>query len=128
MAATPGLRGLDVDFDFDQQAGQARLAMADGSVDLPTIFQEPVIPVKSLSAEARWQIKGEQIAVQLDKVKFANADAAGEAQIKWQTSRPGKVGFGCALSRGAGPAGQLEPRRWQAGAPLLAARDRRRRA
>ncbi|HSO46156.1 MAG TPA: TIGR02099 family protein, partial [Rhodoferax sp.] len=32
VASTPGLRGLDVDFDFDQQAGQARLAMAAGSV------------------------------------------------------------------------------------------------
>lgn len=94
VAATPGLRGLDVDFDFDQQAGQARLSMAAGSVDLPTIFQEPVIPVESLSAEARWQIKGEQIAVQLDQVKFANADAAGEAQIKWQTADPAKSALG----------------------------------
>jgi len=90
VAATPGLRGLDVDFDFDQQAGRARLIMAAGSVDLPRVFQQSVVPVDSLSAEARWQIKGEQIAVQLDKVKFANADAAGDAQIKWQTADPAK--------------------------------------
>lgn len=94
VASAPGLRGLDVDFDLDQEAGQARLSMAAGSVDLPTIFQEPVIPVDTLSAEARWQIRGEQIAVQLDRVKFANADAAGEAQIKWQTSDPAKTGSG----------------------------------
>jgi len=92
VAGTPGLRGLDVDFDFDQQAGQARLGMAAGSVELPTIFQEPVIAVDALSAEAHWQIRGEQIAVQLDGVKFANADAAGEARIKWQTADPAKTG------------------------------------
>ncbi len=94
VASTPGLRGLDMDFDFDQQAGQARLAMAAGSVDLPTIFQEPVVAVDALSAEARWQIKGEQIAVQLDQVKFANADAAGEAQVKWQSAGPAKTASG----------------------------------
>ncbi|WP_296542084.1 YhdP family protein [Rhodoferax sp.] len=92
VAAMPGVRGLDVNFDFDQNAGQARLAMAAGSLDLPTIFQEPVIAVDALSAEARWQIRGERIAVQLNKVKFANADAAGEAQIKWQTADPPKTG------------------------------------
>jgi len=94
VTPAPGLRGLDVDFDFDQQAGQARLVMAAGSVDLPTIFQEPVIPVESLSADARWQLQGERIAVQLDKVKFANADAAGEAQIKWETADPAKSASG----------------------------------
>lgn len=94
VADTPGLSGLDVDFDFDQQAGQARLAMAAGSVDLPNIFQHSLVPVASLSAEASWQIKGEHIALQLDKVKFANADAAGEAQVKWETADPAKSASG----------------------------------
>ncbi|MDD2918209.1 YhdP family protein [Rhodoferax sp.] len=98
VASTPGLSGLDVDFDFNQQAGQARLGMAAGSVDLPNIFQQPVVPVDSLSAEARWQIKSERIAVQLDKVKFANADAAGEAQIKWQSADPAKSASGARSS------------------------------
>ena len=90
VAATPGVKGLDVDFDFDQQAGQARLAVVNGSVDLPGIFQEPIIPVTSLAANARWQRRGEHMALQLDKLKFANADAEGEAQIKWETSDPAK--------------------------------------
>jgi uncharacterized protein (TIGR02099 family) len=86
----PGFSGLDVDFDFDQQAGQARLALSAGSVNLPGIFQEPLIPVASLAANARWQRQGERIALELDKVKFANADAEGEAQIKWETADPAK--------------------------------------
>jgi uncharacterized protein (TIGR02099 family) len=90
VADVPGVKGLDVDFDFDQQAGQARLAVVNGSVDLPGIFQEPVIPVTSLAANARWQRQGERVALQLDQVKFANADAEGEAQIKWETADPAK--------------------------------------
>lgn len=90
VADVPGVSGLDVDFDFDQQAGQARLAVVDGRVDLPGIFQEPTIVLASLAANARWQRQGERLALQLDKVKFANADAEGEAQIKWETADPAK--------------------------------------
>jgi len=94
VAPAPGVTGLDLDFDFDQQGGQARLAMLDGSVDLPGIFQQPLIAVTSLAAEARWQRQGERLALQLDKLKFANADAAGEAQIKWQTADPAESASG----------------------------------
>ena len=88
--SAPGVKGLDLDFDFDQQAGQARLVLSAGSVDLPGVFHEPVVDVVSLVADARWQRQGERLAVQLDKVKFANADAEGEAQIKWETADPAK--------------------------------------
>jgi uncharacterized protein (TIGR02099 family) len=91
VAATPGVNGLDVDFDFDQQGGQARLGLTAGSVNLPGIFQEPVVEVASLAASARWQRQGERIALQLDKVKFSNADGEGEAQIKWETADPAKA-------------------------------------
>lgn len=90
VAGVPGVKGLDLDFDFDQQAGQLRLALVDGSVDLPGIFQDPVIAVTSLATDVRWQSQGERLAVQLDKLKFANADAEGEAQIKWETADPAK--------------------------------------
>lgn len=90
VEAVPGVKGLDLDFDFDQQAGQARLSVVAGSVDLPGVFQEPVVAVASLAANARWQRQGERLAVQLDKVKFANADVDGEAQIKWETADPAK--------------------------------------
>jgi len=90
VAPAPGIKGLDIDFDLDQQGGQARLAVTAGSVDLPGIFQEPRIAIETLAADARWQRQGDRIAVQLDKVKFANADAEGEAQIKWETADPAK--------------------------------------
>ncbi len=90
VSALPGVRGLAVDFDLDQQAGRATLALNEASVDLPEIFQERVLALDQLSAEAKWQVSGQQIAVQLANITFRNADAQGVAQIKWQTSDPVK--------------------------------------
>ena len=87
---SPGVRGARVEFDFNQSAGRATLAIADGSLSVPGVFDEALIPVVQLSTEARWQLNGEHIAVQLPNLKFSNADAQGEAQIKWETSDPVK--------------------------------------
>ena len=86
----PGVRGLDVDFDLNQQAGRAKFAIHHGSIDVPRVFQEGLIPVDQLSANARWQQLGEDMSFELTEVKFANADAQGDATIKWQTSDPKK--------------------------------------
>ncbi len=90
VAPTPGVRGLSVDFDLDQKAGRASVRLDQGAVDLPGFFQESLVDVAQLTAQARWQIKGERIAVQVSDVNFVNADAQGQAQIKWETSDPAK--------------------------------------
>lgn len=87
---SPGISGATVEFDLTQSGGKARISLANGSIALPVLFEEPVIPVTQLSTEAKWQIKGEHIAVQLPNLKFSNADAQGEAQIKWETSDASK--------------------------------------
>ena len=90
-AGFPGIKGASVEFDFNQSGGRAAVSVAGGALALPTIFDEPVIAVSQLSLDARWQISGEKIAVQLPNLKFSNADAQGEAQIKWETSDPAKA-------------------------------------
>ncbi len=82
----PGIRGANIEFDFNQSAGKASVSLAHGAVTLPGMFEEPVIPVTQLTTDVKWQIEGERIAVQLPNMKFSNADAQGEAQIKWETS------------------------------------------
>ena len=89
-ANAPGVRGARIEFDFNQSAGRASVSMANGSLSVPAIFDEPLIPVAQLSADVRWQISGEHLALQLPNLKFSNADAQGEAQIKWETSDPVK--------------------------------------
>lgn len=90
VAGAPGIRGASIEFDFNQSAGRANISLANGAVALPGWFEEPVIPVTQFSADAKWQINGERIALQLPNAKFSNVDAQGEAQIKWETSDPVK--------------------------------------
>jgi uncharacterized protein (TIGR02099 family) len=90
VASSPGVQGARVEFEFNQSAGKASVSLANGALALPKIFDDPVIAVTQLSTDARWQLSGERIAVQLANLKFSNADAQGEAQVKWETSDPAK--------------------------------------
>lgn len=86
----PGLRGGAIDFDFNQSGGRARLAIEGGALEFPGVFEEPVLPLDRLQAEAQWQIEGERIVVSQASLKLANADAEGEFRGSWQTSDPAK--------------------------------------
>ncbi|MFN4005036.1 MAG: YhdP family protein [Hylemonella sp.] len=80
----PGVRGLSADFDFNQDGGRATLLLQQGHVDLPSVFETARLPLERLSAEAQWQRRAGLWVVQLPSVRFANADAQGELQLKWQ--------------------------------------------
>ncbi len=86
----PGLRGATVDFKLNQSGGEAKLSVAKGALDLPGVFEDPVVLLDTLSTDAKWTIAGEKIDLQLDRIKFANADAQGEAQAAWRTADPAK--------------------------------------
>ncbi len=83
--AAPSVRGLTADFDVTQAGGKASITIANGAVNLPGVFDDPLVPLAQLSGDAQWTVTGERIAVQLPNLKFSNADAQGEAQLKWQT-------------------------------------------
>jgi uncharacterized protein (TIGR02099 family) len=86
VAPVPGVRGLSVDFDLNQQSGRASLLLTQGSVDAPWIFQDGLVDVTRLSADARWQVSAERLAVAFSDVNFVNPDAQGQAQVKWESS------------------------------------------
>ncbi|MDP3349031.1 MAG: YhdP family protein [Hydrogenophaga sp.] len=88
LPGRPGITGATVDFDLNQSGGRARITVADGSIELPDIFEEARIPLQRLAADASWQLQGDRIEAQLDNMTLANADAEGTAQVKWQTSDP----------------------------------------
>ncbi len=85
-SGSPGFRGAAIDFDLNQQGGKATLAMTNGAVELPDFFDDPLIPLAQLSGDVQWQIDGDKLAFQSSNVKFSNADAQGDARLKWQTS------------------------------------------
>ncbi len=84
----PGLRGLGLDFDLNQSGGRARVVMQDGAVNLPEVFEDPLVPVSALSGDLQWLLRGEAVEVRVEKLQFENAHAAGEARAVWRTSDP----------------------------------------
>ncbi|MDB5895395.1 MAG: hypothetical protein JWQ88_2926, partial [Rhodoferax sp.] len=82
----PGLRGANVDFELTQAGGKAALAIEDGSLSFPGVFEEPEVPFARLSADLGWQRDGDRLAVKVNGVNFANADAEGTAQASWRTA------------------------------------------
>lgn len=102
----PGVRGADIDFDFNQSGGNAALVMRNGQLDFPGIFEEPQVPIDQLQGEVQWKRDGDQMQVSLSNLRFGNADAEGEAQLKWQTGDaahlfPGVLDLQGSLSRAA---------------------------
>jgi uncharacterized protein (TIGR02099 family) len=90
VIGTPGIRGATLDFDFTQATGKATVAVQDGAIILPGVFEEPVLPLQRLTADLSWQRAGDKIAVQVPQMRFANADAEGELRLRWQTSDPAR--------------------------------------
>ena len=85
---TPGITGATVDFVMTESTGKASVALENGSMEFPGVFEQPLVPFAHLSAELAWQLAGGKTQVQLSSVRFGNADADGELQLKWQTSDP----------------------------------------
>jgi uncharacterized protein (TIGR02099 family) len=87
-AGAPGIRGATIDFDATQLGGSAALSIANGALDFPGVFEDSVIAVDQLSAQLLWRIDGDKSQLQVSGLRFANADAEGEAQASWRTSDP----------------------------------------
>ncbi len=83
---TPGVKGVDVDFDITPTGGQASVSVKDGFFDANGIFENPVIPLDQLSGEVRWKMEGQRTSVSVANLRFSNADAQGELQAKWQSA------------------------------------------
>ncbi|MDH6167290.1 uncharacterized protein (TIGR02099 family) [Variovorax boronicumulans] len=85
---TPGLSGATVDFDATQTGGTAALAIAQGTLEFPGVFEEPVIPIDRLATQLQWKLDNGNAQVQVAKLRFANTDAEGDAEATWRTSDP----------------------------------------
>lgn len=84
---SPGVQGAELDFDMNPSGGRAKLQMKNAHLVFPGLFEEPRVPIAQLSTDVQWQIDGAQLKVQLPNLKFSNADAQGEAQVKWQSTQ-----------------------------------------
>ncbi|MEK8051538.1 YhdP family protein [Ideonella sp. DXS22W] len=97
----PGWRGADFEFTAGETGGQATLSLADGALEFPGVFEQAVVPLKSFSAQLQWRIGAgatpdapPRIELKVDKARFANADASGEASASWRTGSGPDFGKG----------------------------------
>jgi len=88
QAPWPGVRGLEVDFQLDQDGGRATLAMSEGSLDLSGVLPDGVLALDQVAAQVRWVHRGEDWSVEVPELQFANADAQGKAKLSWRTLDP----------------------------------------
>ena len=51
----PGVRNADLQFDANEQGGTATVAIKDGQVTLPGVFEEPAVPLKQAQATLHWR-------------------------------------------------------------------------
>ncbi|MGE5452589.1 MAG: YhdP family protein [Acidobacteriota bacterium] len=95
-AGWPGLAHANVSFDADEGGGRAELAVEQGWIEFPDVFEEPRIPLTAMQSVLNWQIKrssrpgvAPDVDLYVKRTEFANPDAQGELEGHWQTgARP----------------------------------------
>ena len=84
----PGLAGASLTLDANEKGGQASLSVDHGHVELPGLFEEPVVPIDHLTAQAQWTLEGDpaHIEVRVHELHLSNADLQGSFEGGWHSS------------------------------------------
>ena len=105
----PGWRGADLQIEARHDGGQASLAMVDGQLTLPGVFEEPVVPLAHFAAQLQWQVTpantlttnpatdadaAPAISLKVQNVRFDNADTRGGLSASWHTGAGSGFGKG----------------------------------
>lgn len=80
----PGVEGLNATFELDERGGKASLDLQSGVLHFPGVFEEPAIPMDTLQAQVRWRVDRGHLRLDVPALRFANADAQGQAQGSWR--------------------------------------------
>ena len=86
----PGLRNASLQLDATEAGGEARIGMNGGAIELPGVFDEPLVPLDQLNAKVVWRIEPvsaalPKVTVQVKDARFSSADAKGELTAAWST-------------------------------------------
>ena len=113
LPGRPGVENATVDFNLTQDGGQAQVQLTQGALEFPGIFEQPRVLFNALSSEVLWKHSGAHLELQLKKLRFSNADAEGQAEVRWTsadtaasapsntlTRHPGMLDLQGSISRG----------------------------
>ena len=102
LPGRPGIENAAVDFNLTQDGGQAQLQLTQGALEFPGVFEQPRVLFNTLSSELQWKHSGAKLELQLKKLRFANADAEGQAEVRWTSADAAPTAAGKAPARHPG--------------------------
>ncbi|HYR00271.1 MAG TPA: YhdP family protein [Casimicrobiaceae bacterium] len=99
--AFPGATGLSGSFTAKEKGGEVKVATRNGTLDLPRVFAAP-IPLDALQGAVRWERAGARTRVDIPRLEFANAHAAGHVTGTYRSAArgPGEIDLTGQLTRG----------------------------
>ncbi len=105
----PGWLNADIDLQASDVGGDARLAIADGAMEFPGVFDKAVVPLRRFDAQLAWRLgapraQGRAVEFRVKDGRFENDEAKGELSGSWRT------GEGTGVARGGRFPGVLELR------------------
>ena len=105
----PGWRNADIDLQASDVGGDARLAMIDGAMEFPGMFDKAAVPLRRFDAQLAWRIgapqpQGRSVELRVKDARFENEDTKGELNASWRT------GEGSGIARGGRFPGTLDLR------------------
>ena len=97
----PGFSGFSGSFAGDDQRGKFDLAGSEAALELPQIFADSRLPLSRAGIDGRWKRSAQGLELHLDRVHFANRDAAGTAGgvYRPRADGPGEIELTAQLSR-----------------------------
>ena len=85
----PGIEHLNVSFDINQNQGEIQLSLEEGSVNLPGLFDQPLLPIKNLHATAHLQrLENGQIKIEAPQIQLTTEDFELDARLGWNSPNP----------------------------------------
>jgi uncharacterized protein (TIGR02099 family) len=86
----PGLRGASLALDANERGGSARLAVRDGQVELPGLFEDPVLPITRLATQMSWKLPAPggktagEVELRLQDLSLQTPDLSGDFDLVWK--------------------------------------------
>jgi uncharacterized protein (TIGR02099 family) len=86
----PGLRGASLQLEASERGGEARLAVQQGEVVLPGLFEDPVLPITRLSTQVSWKLPQPgsktpgEVELRLHGLQLQTPDLNGEFELLWK--------------------------------------------
>ena len=97
-----GVEGLDAEIDATPSGGTATWAIKKGALAVPAWLEEGRVALDTADASLRWSWVDGRVRLEMPRLQFANADAAGEMALVWTAPRAIAAG---ATKSGKGAAG-----------------------